>query len=199
VSARAANLSGRGPVEPARRAIRLVDLVQRAGRGDTGAFADLYDETSSLVYGMAVSVLQSSEPAVRVTRDIYAEAWRQAPRYEPSRSDSLAWLLSIAHRRLVEEVRALDRDSAPVRHAVLNGNGGFDHLRHDSGTRSNAERARLAWGSLSGLHRDVVALAYFGGYSQTEVARILGLPLGTVKERIRGGLKALGAAMGEGS
>jgi RNA polymerase sigma-70 factor, ECF subfamily len=192
-------VNGRGPVEPARQAARLVDLMQRAGRGDTGAFADLYDETSTLVYGMALSILRSPELATRLTQEIYAEVWRQAPRYEPSRGDTLAWVLSIAHGYLVEEVRALGQDAAPERHALLNGDGAFDHLRHEGGTRSNAERTRLAWVTLRSVHRDVVALTYFGGYSQTEVARILGLPLGTVKARIRDGLFALRSAMGEGS
>jgi RNA polymerase sigma-70 factor, ECF subfamily len=148
---------------------------------------------------MALSILRSTESAVRVTQDIYAEVWRQAPRHDPSRGDTLAWMLSIAHRRLVDEVRALDQDSAPERHALLNGDGRFDHLRHEGATRSTAERTRLAWVSLSPVHRDAVALTYFGGYSQTEAARILDLPLGTVKERIRGGLTALRAAMGEES
>jgi RNA polymerase sigma-70 factor (ECF subfamily) len=199
VSARASNPNAKGPVDPARRAVRLVELIHRAGRGDDGAFADVYDATSTLVYGMALSILPSAEAAIRVTQEIYAEVWRQAPRYDPSRADTVAWMLSIAHRRIVDEVRALDKESAPGRHALLNGDGQFDHLRHEGATRSNAERTRLAWISLSATHRDAVALAYFGGYSQTEVARILGLPLGTVKERIRGGLTALRAAMGEES
>ena len=192
------NAGTRGPVEPARRAVRLVDLVQRAGLGDASAFGDLYDETSTLVYGMALSIMQSPAPAARVTQEIYAEVWRQAPRYDPGRSDTLAWLLAIAHRQLVEQVRALSDNAAPQRYGVLNGDSQFDYLRHEGGTRSNAERARLAWGSLEATHRDAVALAYFGGYNQTEVARILGLPLGTVKARIRDGLGALRSAMGEG-
>ncbi|HLL63455.1 MAG TPA: sigma factor-like helix-turn-helix DNA-binding protein [Propionibacteriaceae bacterium] len=171
--------------------------MQRAGRGDAGAFADLYDETSTLVYGMALSILQSPSLAARLTPVIYAEVWQQAPRHEQSQG-TLAWLLSIAHRHLVEQVRALSKDSAPQRYAVLNGDSRFDHLRQESG-RSNSDRTRIAWGSLPPIHRDAVALAYFGGYSQTDVARILGVPLGTVKARIRDGLAALRAAMGEGS
>jgi RNA polymerase sigma-70 factor, ECF subfamily len=148
---------------------------------------------------MALSIMPSPEQAATITEEIYAEVWRQAPQYDCGRSDTLAWLLAIAHRQLVEQVRALSEDAAPQRYAVLNGDSRFDHLRHDGDTRSNAERARTAWGSLMPIHRDAVALAYFGGYDQTEVARILGLPLGTVKARIRDGLAALRAAMGEGS
>ena len=173
--------------------------MQRAGRGDAGAFADLYDETSALVYGMALSIMQSSSLAARLTQEIYSEVWRQAPQYDPNRANTLAWVLSIAHRHLVEQVRALSEDAAPQRHAVLNGDSHFDHRRLEGGPRSNGDRARMAWGSLRPIHRDAVALAYFGGYSQTEVARILGLPLGTVKARIRDGLTALRAAMEEGS
>ena len=169
------------------------------GRGDEGgALADLYDETSTLVYGMALSIMQSPSLANRLSQETYAEVWQQAPRYDASEA-ALPWLLSIAHRRLVEQVRALSKDAAPQRYAVLNGNGQFGHLRHEGGPRSNAGRTRMAWGSLRPIHRDAVALAYFGGYSQTEVARILGLPLGTVEARIRDGLTALSAAVGKGS
>ena len=167
------------------------------GRGDEGALADLYDETSTLVYGMALSIMQSPSLATRLTQDIYAEVWRLAPRYSPSEG-ALAWLLSTAHRRLVEQLRVPSDDAGLQRYAALDGNG-LGHPRHEGGPGSNAERTRMAWGSLRPIHRDAVALAYFGGYRQTEVARILGLPLGTVEARIRDGLAALHAAMGAGS
>ena len=183
------------PAEHARRTVRLADLLRRTGLGDAGAFADLYDETSTLVYGMALSIMTSTSLASEVMQKIYAEVWQQAPRQNPNQHP-LAWVLSIAHRQLVEQVRSLGKDSAPERHAVLNGESEFGHLRHEGGSRSNAGRTRTTWGSLSPLYRDAVALAYFGGFSQTEVARILGLPLGTVKARIRDGLTALRTAMG---
>jgi RNA polymerase sigma-70 factor, ECF subfamily len=179
--------------------VRLVELIQRVGRGDTDAFADLYDETSTLVYGMALSILQSPPLAAGLAQEVYAEAWQQAPHYDPSKANVLAWLLAMAHRHLVERVRAMDQESVPERYAVLRGDRWFNRVGQGAGSRRDAEPARKAWSSLSPLHREAVALAYFGGYSQTEVARILGLPLGTVKTSIRDGLVALGASRGVGS
>jgi RNA polymerase sigma-70 factor, ECF subfamily len=187
-----------GPSGPVQPEAQLVELVRRSGRGDTEAFADLYDETSTLVYGMALSILQSPHLAAQLTQEVYAEVWRQAPHYGPGQGDVPAWLASMAHRHLVERVRAMDQEYVPERYAVLRGDRWFNRVGQEAGSRRDAEPARKAWGSLSSLHREAVALAYFGGYSQTEVARILDLPLGTVKTSIRDGLVALSASRGEG-
>ena len=174
----------------------MVDLVQQVGRGDSGAFANLYDETSPSVYGIALSIVRSPQLANVLTKEVYAEAWQQAARYDPSEGNVLAWLMSMAHRRFVERARATDQESVPERHAVLSGDREFDGVGQDGGARPDAEPARQALLSLSPASREAVTLAYFRGYSQIEVARILGLPVGTVKTTIRDGLVALRAAMG---
>ena len=174
----------------------MVDLVQQVGRGDCGAFANLYDETSPSVYGIALSIARSPQLANVLTKEVYAEAWQRAARYDPSEGNVLAWLMSMAHRRVVARVRATDSEVAPERYAVLNGDCEFDRVGQNGGSRPDAEPARKALLSLSPESREAVTLAYFGGYSQTEVARILGLPVGTVKTSIRDGLVALRAAMG---
>ncbi len=174
----------------------MVDLVQQVGRGDSSAFADLYDETSPSVYGIALSVARSPRLASTLTQEVYAEAWRRATRYDPSEGSVLAWLMSMAHRHLVERVRTMSKESVPERFAGLNGDREFDGIVRDDGARPEAEPARKALCSLSQTDRKAVALAYFGGYSKTEVARILGQPEDTVQTIIRDGLIALRAAMG---
>lgn len=187
-----------GPAEHARRTADLVDLVQRMARGDADAFADLYDETSASVYGIALSVVRSPRLAETLTQEVYADAWRTAARYDPGEVTVLAWLISTAHRHIVERVRTMSRESAPDRFSGLNGNHRFDRANPAGGSRADAEQARRAWCLLSPTHREAVTLAYFGGYSQTEVARMLGQPLGTVRASIRDGMVALRAATGVG-
>ena len=152
-----------------------------------------------MVYGLALSILPDAPLATRLTREVYADLWRQAPRYDRGRGTVLAWLLSTAHRRLVDEVRTLSKDRAAGRHAVLNGDRGFDRVRPDGRCRRAAERTRMAWCSLPPISREAVGLTYFGGYHQAEAARVLGLPLGTAETSIRDGLVALRAAIEEGS
>ena len=152
-----------------------------------------------MVYGVALSILQSPQLAEALTQEVYAEAWETAARYDPSEASVLTWLTSMAHRHFVDRARTMSKESAPERHAVLNGEREFDGGAPNGQSRLDAERARKALALLSPAHREVLTLAYFGGYSQTEVARILGLPLGTVKRSIREGLAALRNAMGVNS
>ena len=165
------------------------------GRGNLGAFAALYDETSPMVYGVALSIMQSPKLADVLTEEVYTEAWQTAACHDPSEGSVLTWLTSMAHRRFVDRVRAMSKESVPERYAVLNGEREFDGAGNGE-SRLDAERARRALFSLSPTHRETLTLAYFGGYGQTEVARILGLPLGTVKKSIRDGLAALRESMG---
>jgi RNA polymerase sigma-70 factor (ECF subfamily) len=171
-------------------------LVQQVAQGHLGAFAALYDETSPIVYGVALSIMQSPQLADTLTQEVYAEVWRTAACYDPSRGSVLSWLTSMAHRHFVDRVRAMSKESVPERYAVLNGEREFDRGPLDGGSRLDGEPVRKALFSLSPTHREALTLAYFGGYSQTEVARILGLPLGVVKKSMRDGLAVLGEAIG---
>jgi RNA polymerase sigma-70 factor (ECF subfamily) len=182
-----------GPVGHVLSAASLVDLVQQVGRGDSGAFANLYDETSPSVYGMALSVVRSPQLATVLTTEVYTEAWQRAARYDPSEGNVLSWLMSLAHRHVVERVHTMSPESVPERYAALNGDRGFDRVGADGGRRQDVEPADKALCSLSPTCQEAVKLAYFGGYSQTEVARILELPLDTVTMSIRDGLVALRA------
>jgi RNA polymerase sigma-70 factor, ECF subfamily len=174
-------------------------VVSQVGRGQLSAFAELYDETSPMIYGVALSIMQSPQLADALTQEVYAEAWQTAACYDPSKESVLTWLTSMAHRHFVDRVRAMSNESVPERYAVLNREREFNTAIQPGGSRLEAERARRALFSLSPTHREALTLAYFGGYSQTEVARILGLPLGAVKRSIREGLAALREAMGVGS
>ena len=173
----------------------LVALLGRCATGDPEAFARIYDLTVSRVYGLVLRVVLDAAQAEEVTQETYLDAWRQAERYEPGRGGVLAWLLAIAHRRAVDRVRSVGAATRrDVRYAVED--------RPSDSTAEQAERAverqevRRALDKLTPAQREAIALAYFGGHTHTEVARILDLPVGTAKTRIRDGLARLREAMG---
>lgn len=176
-------------------AARLTVLMKLVAKGDSAAFADFYDATSSYVYGIALTVMRSPDLAAAASQEIYADVWRQASRFDPGQGSVLAWLMSLAHRRVADRIRAVDHDSLPDRYTAL-GSIELDRTAGQPGSRLETEPARRALRSLSEDQRQAVTLAYFGGYSQTDVARILELPLGTVEAHIRDGLAALRTAMG---
>lgn len=174
---------------------RLTVLMQLVAKGDSAAFANFYDATSAYVYGIALTVLRSPDLAAAASQDTYADVWRQASRFDPDQSSVLAWLMSLAHRRVADRVRAVDHESLPDRYAAL-GRIELDRTPGEPVSRLDVEPARRALNRLSEDQRQAVTLAYFGGYSLSDVARILELPLDTVEAHIRDGLAALRSAMG---
>ncbi|HEY0240323.1 MAG TPA: ECF RNA polymerase sigma factor SigK [Friedmanniella sp.] len=178
-------------------AAALVALVHSSARGDADAFAELYDQTSSRVYGIVWRVLRSTDHAAEVTQEVYTEAWRQATRFDASKGSVLAWLATMAHRRAVDRVRSVTREVARDEHYAVTGAGReIDNVWEGVEQRLDAVRVRKGLESLTAIQREALTLAYFGGFTQTEIASRLQLPLGTVKTRIRDGLIRLRDALG---
>ncbi len=191
--------TGAEPVEdtPADPAAELSALLASSAKGDEQAFARLYDLTSSRVYGMVLRVVRDASQAAEVTQDIYLEVWRQSARFDATKSGVMPWLLMIAHRRAVDRVRsaqsAVVRDS---RYADMTTERPYDSVAEQVELTLEAQRVRKVLNDLTDVQREAVSLAYFGGYTHTEVAELLHLPLGTVKTRIRDGLIRLRDALG---
>ena len=181
------------------QAARLVHLMARSARGHEDAFAELYDATNSRVFGVILRVLRSPDMAAEVTQEVYIEIWRHAARYAAERGSVLAWMTTVAHRRAVDRVRSESSDTAREnRFAGLNAEPDVDRVWEDLEQRIDVERVRKGMASLTEIQREALTLAYFGGYTQTQVAALLKLPLGTVKTRIRDGLIGLRDALGVG-
>ncbi len=178
---------------------RLVHLIARSARGHEDAFAELYDATNARIFGVILRVLRSPDLAAEVTQDVYIEIWRHAARYAAERGSVLAWMSTVAHRRAVDRVRSESSDTArESRFAGLNAEPEVDRVWEDLEQRLDVERVRKGMASLTEIQREALTLAYFGGYTQTQVAALLKLPLGTVKTRIRDGLIGLRDALGVG-
>lgn len=172
-------------------------LLKRSARGDSAAFAELYDATARRVYGLVLRVVRDPAQAEEVTQEAYLEVWRTASRYDPERGSGISWILTIAHRKAVDRVRsaeAASRRDLTYRHM----NHEVDHDVTAEAVESSLEarRVRAAMGSLTTVQREAIELAYFGGYTHAEVASLLDLPLGTAKTRIRDGLIRLRDTIG---
>lgn len=179
---------------------RLGSLMQRSSRGDEAAFAELYDATSARAYGLALRVVRNPAHAEEVVQEAYLDAWRTSSRFDPARGSAIGWLLTIVHRKAVDRVRSAEaatardatyhRESSPVEH---------DSTLEAAHASLEAQRVRSAVTGLTEVQREAVELAFFGGYTHTQVATMLDVPVGTAKTRIRDGLIRLRDAMGVGS
>lgn len=177
----------------------LAELLKRSGRGDEAAFAQLYDAMSARAYGLAVRVVRDPSQSEEVTQEAFLEIWRTASRFDRERGSAVSWILTLVHRKAVDRVRSAEastrRDTAYHQ--------GSTTIEHDSTAEAaqasmEARRVRQALGSLTEVQREALELAYFKGYTHTEVASMLDLPVGTAKTRIRDGLIRLRDTMGVG-
>ena len=178
-------------------------LIQRVGRGDQAAFADLYDATAALVHGIVFKVVRDPSQTEEVVQEVFVELWRVAPRFDPSRGTVTSWVATIAHRRAVDRVRSeqsarnrVEREAAKserARDVVL------DEVVEGDQVDFERRRVRRALDRLTAMQRQAIELAYFGGYTYREVAVLLDVPEGTIKTRIRDGMIRLRDELGAGA
>jgi len=176
-----------------------VELLALTAQGEAAAFEVLYDRHAGAVYGMVLQVLRDPAQSEEVAQEVLVEAWRTAARYDPARGGARAWLVLMARRRAIDRVRAAqaagDRD---VRVAVSGMTPEYDEVSEAVELRMEAEQVRRCLGGLSQAQRESIDLAFYRGHTHREVADLLGLPLGTVKTRLRDGLIRLRDCLGVG-
>jgi RNA polymerase sigma-70 factor (ECF subfamily) len=170
-----------------------------SARGDAQAFATLYDLCSPSVYGLIRRILRDRAQSDEVMQEVMLEVWRLAPRFDPQRGSASAWIMTIAHRRAVDRVRAEVAERGRLERAGSQAPTAGVSVQEDVVDDLDRQRVRSALAGLTDLQRSSLELAYFGGLTQTEIAALLDVPLGTVKTRIRDGLIRLRDALGEGS
>jgi RNA polymerase sigma-70 factor (ECF subfamily) len=169
-----------------------VDLVQRLAAGDRDAVAELYDRHAARVLGLAYRVVRNSSDAEDVVQEVFSQAWRTAPNYNPARGTVAGWLLMMARTRAIDRLRARqarrDADGDPDLDAIPSHDASLpEQLIADQ----EAARVRDALLTLPSEQKTALELAYFEGLTQTEIAERLQTPLGTVKTRIRTALASL--------
>ncbi len=181
-------------------AVTSEDLLGLVAQGDQRAFAELYDRTASRVFGLVKRLLRDHAQSEEVTQEIFLEIWQNATRYESVKGGAMAWMLTMTHRRAVDRVRASqssrDRDT---RIGIRDFAPEFDSVAENVEITIESERVKEAMKRLTELQRQAVQLAYFGGYSHSEVSQMLKVPIGTVKTRLRDGMIRLRDELGVAS
>ncbi|MGW0555431.1 sigma-70 family RNA polymerase sigma factor [Streptomyces sp. NPDC002926] len=179
------------------RSADLDQLMVRAAQGDQEAFTGVYDEAVGPVTGLVRRVLRDPAQSEEVVQDVLVEVWRTAGRFRPDRGSAMTWIMTLAHRRAVDRVRAsqasMDREHKA---ALLDRGTPFDEVTEQVETRVEWQQVRRCVRTLTDIQREAVTLAYYGGLTYKEVAESLSLPLGTVKTRLRDGLIRLRDCLG---
>src|SRR3954452_20127257 len=169
------------------------DLMQLVRKGDSEAFAVVYDRHSTAAYSLAYRMVGSRNTAEDVVQEAFLSLWRSGARYDRARGSVRTWALGIVHNRAIDALRrSMVHDSRRASDAGI-------EERLESGARTDVEAARRdeareVRSALAGLPPEqsrVIELAYFGGFSHSEIASMLDTPIGTVKGRMRLGLQKM--------
>jgi RNA polymerase sigma-70 factor (ECF subfamily) len=172
----------------------LTEQLLRAAQGDPDAFSEVYDAISGRVYGITLRVLTDPHQAEEVAQETLIEVWQKCANFDPDRGSAAAWISTMAHHRAVDRVRS----SAATRRrdTTWHGDSGIDVGRRDTTFDEASAHARTrtiftALLQLPPLQRRAIELAYYGGYTYADVARLMHTPVGTSKTRIRNALRLL--------
>jgi RNA polymerase sigma factor (sigma-70 family) len=170
-------------------------LVLLAARSEQSALAELYDRYGRPAYGLALRVLRDEALAEDAVQEAFLAVWRTAPRFVPERGKASTWIFTLVHRRAVDLVRReVVRRADSLEGAPEPGGG---DAGEEAWLRLQRERVQDALRQLPDQQREALELAYYGGFSQSELAERLGQPLGTIKSRMFAGLARLRELLGE--
>jgi RNA polymerase sigma-70 factor (ECF subfamily) len=176
---------------------RTLDVLMAAvASGDRLAYSQLYDEIADTVYGLAKKVVVDPSRAQEIAQDVLFEVWEKADRFDPDRGSAITWIAVMTRRRAIDVVRSAESSRNREQRVTKDPGSHPDPVGDDIIDREDHQRVRRAMESLTDLQREALELAFFRDLSHTQVADALGAPLGTVKTRIRDGLKRLAAEMG---
>jgi RNA polymerase sigma-70 factor, ECF subfamily len=170
------------------------DLMSLVEGGDAQAFAALYDRHSRAAYSLAYRMMGEKQAAEDLAQDAFLKVWRSAGGYRAERGSVRTWVLSIVHNRGIDQLRSLasrrrTQEKVEAETPRVQPSEAFA----ESWRNSQREQVRAAMGTLPPEQVKILELAYFSGYTHVEIAGMLDLPLGTVKGRMRLGLKKIRA------
>lgn len=185
------------------KAERLADeeLMPLIGAKDPEAFAVFYDRHGGVAYSLAYRIVGERGAAEDVTQEAFISIWRSGARFDAARGSVRSWLLSIVRNRAIDCLRSKAGKAPKLAfddEAILEQRPAAERTEEEALRRETAEEVRGALEQLPGEQSKVIELAYFGGFSQSEIARMLGVPLGTVKGRMRLGLEKIRGELAEG-
>jgi RNA polymerase sigma-70 factor (ECF subfamily) len=185
------------------KAERLADeeLMPLIGEKDPDAFGVFYDRHGGVAYSLAYRIVGERGAAEDVTQEAFISIWRSGARYDAARGSVRTWMLGIVRNRAIDFLRSkagrapkLDFDDD----SILEHRPAAEQTESEALQRETAQEVRGALDELPGEQAKVIQLAYFGGFSHSEIAGMLGVPLGTVKGRMRLGLEKIRGELAEG-
>jgi len=166
-------------------------LVALVARGDEDALAELYDRVGRVAYGLALRVLRDERHAEDAVQEAFLQVWRSAATFRAERAKASTWILTLVHRRAVDLVRREERRQADPLTDDSAAGVAPEETEEAAWLRFERERVQAALKQLPDVQREALELAYYGGFSQSELAERLGVPLGTIKSRMFAGLARL--------
>ena len=177
------------------------DLMDHVREGDPNAFSVIYDRHSSAAFSLAYRMVGRRNMAEDVVQEAFLSLWRAGARYDAARGSVRTWVLGIVHNRAIDALRrATVHDSRRASDEGMEERfEAPDRTDAEAARRSEAGEVRAALGALPPDQLRVIELAYFGGFTHSEIAEMLDTPLGTVKGRMRLGLEKLRGVLGEGA
>jgi len=177
------------------------DIMRRIRAGDATAVDALYDRFRRPAFALARRILGDDNLAEDVLQEVFLSVWREPAAYDRARGSFSSWLLAVVHHKAVDVVRREEsqrrRQTLAEEDLALAEPVAARDVEEEAWTRVVAEQVRTALGSLSQPQREALTLAYYGGYTQREVAALTGAPLGTVKTRMLAGMRRLKAELGD--
>ena len=188
----------RNPARSASAAGPGRDLAAQIGlvaRGDSAAFDAVFEQIGPSVFGVVKRVIRDPAQSEEVTQEVLLELWRNATQVDAGRGSAMAWVMMLAHRRAVDRVRSVQKESERERR-IAAPDIPYDEVSEAVESSLERERVRRCLNSLTEVQRESVTLAYYRGYTYGQVASLLGVPTGTVKTRMRDALIRLRDCLG---
>lgn len=172
---------------------RLASLLLRTSQGDDQAFSEFYRRTCRQVTGLVRRVVIDRELSEEVVQEVFIIVWQDAAKYRPAAGTPMAWLMTIAHRRAVDKVRAAQSSRNRDHRWAATAPSAYDGVLDAVAEKVDAQILTASLACLSDLQRESIVLAYFGSLTCQEISVKLSAPLPTIKSRIRDGLQRLRA------
>ena len=172
-------------------------LLRQVAQRDVDAFAAFYDLTRARVFGLVTRVLRDPGYSEETTQDVYLQVWRTADNYDPTAGSPLAWLMTLAHRRAVDRVRAEQAASQrESRYGAANVDPPADHVADSVILRDERQQVTDCLDSLTDVQRECIQLAYYDGLTYVQVSERLSANLATIKSRMRDAIRGLRRCLG---
>jgi RNA polymerase sigma-70 factor, ECF subfamily len=173
----------------------LAAQIALVARGDAAAFDAVFERLGPSVFGVVKRVIRDPAQSEEVTQEVMLEVWRTAAKFDAGRGTATAWVMTMAHRRAVDRVRSVQKESERERRTA-SADIPYDDVIEAVESSLERERVRRCLASLTDLQRESVTLAYYSGYTYDQVASLLGVPTGTIKTRMRDALIRLRDCLG---